>query len=342
MINNYNLAVRKRGTRTLVHLSSDGSEANYYELSSIAWSPDSRKIAAYRVRPGYRREVHYVESSPEDQLQPKYSSLLYAKPGDVLDVDQPVVFNVDPRQQMIVDNALFPNAYANSELVWRNDSRAVTFEYNQRGHQVYRIIEIDAATGRARAVISEEPKTFFTYRTATGALSDSGKKYRFDVNDGKEVIWMSERDGWNHLYLYDGVTGAVKNQITKGSWVVRAVQHVDPAARRIWFSAGGMYPGKDPYFRVVLPHQLRRLRPRAPDGGRRESRGDVLVRHGVLRRYVLAHRSGAGRRAPPHIRQRAGVARWRRGTSPSSSRQDGRRRRCSSRPGAMARRTSGA
>src|SRR5947207_2110059 len=59
---------------------------------------------------------------------------------------------------------------------------------------------------------------------------------------------MSERDGWNHLYLFDGATGAVKNQITKGNWVVRGVQHVDPAARRIWFSAGGMYPGTDPYF----------------------------------------------------------------------------------------------
>src|SRR5262249_49156340 len=46
----------------------------------------------------------------------------------------------------------------------------------------------------------------------------------------------------------DGVTGAVKNQITKGHWVVRGVQHVDPTARQIWFSAGGMYPGKDPYF----------------------------------------------------------------------------------------------
>src|SRR5262245_10863371 len=59
---------------------------------------------------------------------------------------------------------------------------------------------------------------------------------------------MSERDGWNHLYLYDGVTGRVKNQITKGEWVVRAVQRVDPLKRQIWFSAGGMYPGKDPYF----------------------------------------------------------------------------------------------
>ena len=124
----------------------------------------------------------------------------------------------------------------------------LTFEYNQRGHQVYRVIEVDAATGAARAVISEEPKTFFTYRTANGTLADSGKQFRYDVDEGREIIWMSERDGWNHLYLYNGVTGAVKSQITRGEWVVRAVQHVDPVKRQIWFSAGGMYPGKDPYF----------------------------------------------------------------------------------------------
>ena len=59
---------------------------------------------------------------------------------------------------------------------------------------------------------------------------------------------MSERDGWNHLYLYDGRTGAVKNQITKGHWPVRNVVQVDEEKRQIWFSASGMYPGKDPYF----------------------------------------------------------------------------------------------
>src|SRR5205823_14927903 len=92
-INNYNVAVRPSGGRTITPLSTDGSEGNYYELSSIAWSPDSQKVAAYRVRPGYRREVHYVESSPEDQVQPKHSTLIYAKPGDVLDVEQPALFN---------------------------------------------------------------------------------------------------------------------------------------------------------------------------------------------------------------------------------------------------------
>lgn len=239
VVRNYNLAIREKGGRDLTPLTTDGSEGNCYTLESVAWSPDSSRLAAYRLKPGYRRMVHYVESSPEDQLQPKHSSRFYAKPGDVLDLDQPVIVHVTEKRVLPIDNALFPNPYDLSRLEWRKDGSAVTFEYNQRGHQVYRIIEADAVSGKARAVVSEEPKTFFTY---------SSKKYRFDLADGKDVVWMSERDGWNHLYLIDGATGAVKNQITKGDWVVRGVSKVDEEKRQVWFSASGMDAGRDPYF----------------------------------------------------------------------------------------------
>ncbi|HVD93757.1 MAG TPA: DPP IV N-terminal domain-containing protein [Vicinamibacterales bacterium] len=249
LIWNYNITVRDAADKkNEIALSTDGSEGDAYEFASIAWSPDSMKIAANRVRPGYRREVHYVESSPADQLQPKHTTNVYAKPGDALPIPQPVIFDVASKKQLVIDNALFPNPYDLSRIQWRKDSRAITFEYNQRGHQVYRVIEADADSGRARAIITEEPKTFFNYRAANGGLTDSGKKYRYDVADGKEVVWMSERDGWNHLYLYDGTTGTVKNQITKGDWVVRGVVKVDEKARQVLFSAGGMHAGKDPYF----------------------------------------------------------------------------------------------
>ena len=236
---NYNIVIRTTGSKPWAALSTDGSEGNCYELDTLQWAPDSKKLVAYRVLPGFRRMVHYVESSPEDQLQPKHSSRFYAKPGDVLDLDQPVLFLIDARKALVVDNTIFFNPYDITRPQWRKDSSAFTFEFNQRGHQVYRVIEVDAATAKARAVITEESKTFFCY---------SGKKYRHDVQDGREIIWMSERDGWNHLYLYDGVTGNVKNQITKGPWVVRGVSSVDDEKRQIYFSASGMYAGRDPYF----------------------------------------------------------------------------------------------
>jgi dipeptidyl aminopeptidase/acylaminoacyl peptidase len=251
LVQNFNVAIRRTpvtaGT-SLTWLSADGSDGNCYQLPTLTWSPDSRRLAAMRVRPGFRRVVHYVESSPEDQLQPKHSTRFYAKPGDTLDVEQPVIFQVETRRQLEIDRTLFPNAFELSPLVWRKDSHALTFEYNQRGHQSYRVIEVEAATGRTRAIISEDPKTFFYYNQANGTLTGSGKRYRHDVADGKEIVWMSERDGWNHLYLYDGATGGVKNQITKGEWVVRGVVKVDDQKRQIWFSAGGMTHDDDPYF----------------------------------------------------------------------------------------------
>jgi dipeptidyl aminopeptidase/acylaminoacyl peptidase len=238
-IRNFNVYLRQLPAGEPVALSTDGSEGNGYTLQSIRWSPDSKKIAVFKRRPGYNRQVHYIESSPADQVQPKHSSIFYRKPGDEVDFDHPVIFNVATKQRFDGDAALYANPYANSRLAWREDSRAITFEYNQRGHQLYRVLELDATSGKTRTLIEETSKTFVEY---------SGKRIREEVLDGREIIWASERDGWNHLYLYDGVTGQVKNQITKGQWVIRGVQRVDDKARQIWFSASGMNSAQDPYF----------------------------------------------------------------------------------------------
>jgi dipeptidyl aminopeptidase/acylaminoacyl peptidase len=178
---------------------------------------------------------------------PRVFTDLYRKPGDALDIATPVLLDVAAGKQIEIDHTLFPNAFSLSPPVWWKDSRAFTFEYNQRGHQVYRVIEVDGQTGKARPLIDEQSKTFIYYNNLGPGLS-AGRKYRHDVNDGKEIIWASERDGWEHLYLYDGVTGKVKNQITRGGWLVRNVDRVDDDARQIWFEAGGMVAGQDPYF----------------------------------------------------------------------------------------------
>ena len=164
LINNYNVAVRPAGTRAATRLSTDGSEGNYYDCASLAWSPDSTKIAAYRVRPGYRRLVHYVESSPEDQVQPKHSTLLYAKPGDVLDLEQPVLFDVAAKKQIAIDNALFPNPYDMSRSgVAQGQPRLHVRIQPARPPGVSRHRSRRARPAPRARSISEEPKTFFYY-----------------------------------------------------------------------------------------------------------------------------------------------------------------------------------
>ena len=130
-------------------LTADGSEGNYYDTESLAWSPDSTKVAVYKVTPGYRRYIHYVESSPEEQLQPTDSTMQYAKPGDVLDVETPVIVRASPTRRVhVVTTSCSRMRTISRRLAWRKDSAAITFEYNQRGHQIYRVIEVDAATAR--------------------------------------------------------------------------------------------------------------------------------------------------------------------------------------------------
>ena len=102
-----------------------------------------------------------------------------------------------------------------------------------------RIVAIDAVSGEVTALIDDPSKTFVNY---------SNYNHRKLLESTNEMIWMSERDGWNHLYLFDFGSGQLKNQITKGPWIVRKVDHVDTAKRQIWFQAGGIYPEQDPYY----------------------------------------------------------------------------------------------
>ncbi|MEO6915738.1 MAG: prolyl oligopeptidase family serine peptidase, partial [Chitinophagaceae bacterium] len=107
-----------------------------------------------------------------------------------------------------------------------------------RGHQRFRIIEVNTETGTSRKIVDEKTKTFiFEQRIFTNYLHDT-----------HEIIWVTEKDGWRHIYLIDELTGKEKKQITKGEWVVRDIDSIDVKKREIWFQASGMNPGEDPYF----------------------------------------------------------------------------------------------
>ena len=236
-IKNSNVYIRSKSDKKEYQLSYDGSSGDYYSVN-LKWSPDSKKIAVSKIRPNVKKYFYMVESSPADQLQPKLHKREYLKPGDALPFFRPKLFDIALKTEIPVDETIFENQFDLSVPVWHKDSRGFTMEYNQRGHQLYRVDEVDAATGKIKNLIEESSKTFVCYTY----------NFRRDIDDGKEIIWKSERDGWQHLYLYDGLTGKVKNQITKGEWIVREVVRVDEQNRQIFFKAGGMNADEDPYY----------------------------------------------------------------------------------------------
>src|SRR5699024_2296488 len=145
---------------------------------NIQWSPDSEKIMAYKIKPGEEHKIYFVESSPSDQLQPKLHSRDYLKPGDQLDFMSPQLFKINTKEHLEIPTNLFNSQYSLSNFKWKEDSGAFTFEYNQRGHQVYRVLKVDSETGEISSLIEETSSTFIDY---------SGKKFRFDSKDGKEI-----------------------------------------------------------------------------------------------------------------------------------------------------------
>lgn len=235
LVKNHNLYVRDLKTGQERALSLDGTQEDYYSAYPY-WSADSRKLAVMRIHGADVRKLYLIESSPTDQLQPRFHIRDYVKPGDKLPMCTPVIFDVTTGEQKNISTSLCREQLDLKGFEWAPDSRTVIIEYNQRGQQVYRVLEISAETGKVKPLIEEYSETFINYN----------RYYRNYLYHSNEIIWMSERDNYNHLYMYDN-TGKLKWQITKGKWYVREVIHVDEAKREIIFSASGMVLGEDPY-----------------------------------------------------------------------------------------------
>lgn len=259
-VRDHNLWLRDRESKGEIQLTTDATAKETYgrdkyreqavemnrqsngafeSLPQVYWSPDSKRLAAMRTHTAPNHTVYLVESSPKDQVQPKLLLYAYLKPGDDLPTAKPHLFDATTRKEIAVSDALFQNPWEIDRMRWEADSSRFTFLYNQRGHQVLRVVAVDASTGQATALVDEKSGTFIDY---------SGKLYYEQDAETGETIWASERDGWNHLYLYDAKTGRLKNQITSGQWLVRGVDRVDREKRQIWFRAGGIRARQDPYF----------------------------------------------------------------------------------------------
>jgi dipeptidyl aminopeptidase/acylaminoacyl peptidase len=205
--------------------------------ANVVFSPDGRHFLAQKIDAPQKHPVHMLEIMPEDRVEPILQTHQYLKPGDRIAQAHPAVFEVATGRRIDLDSQLAPNPWSINEITWHPEDDRVRMLYNQRGHQVMRLLEIDATSGESRVLIDEHSDTFIDY---------AGKRFLHITEDGDRAIWMTERSGWNHLDMVDLVTGQ-RTPLTSGEWVVRGVDDVNEAAGTLRIRALGLDGAQDPY-----------------------------------------------------------------------------------------------
>lgn len=231
-----NVFVRKPGGEDAIQFTNNGTNEKPY--GSLAWSPDSKYLVGYLITPYKDSAINYILTSQPNTMRGQLRSYDYKQPGDPFTTYEMYLFDIAKKNSVKVNTEII-DFFSAPVLRWRkNDPRYFLFEKPDRGHQRFRIIEVDAATANTRNIVDEQTKTFiYEQRIYTHYLPETN-----------EILWISEKDGWRHIYLVDAVKGEVKKQVTSGEWVVRDIDSVNGKKREIWFRASGMNAGEDPYY----------------------------------------------------------------------------------------------
>jgi dipeptidyl-peptidase-4 len=226
---------------------------------ALLWSPDSRRVLTHRLDERRVRPLHLHQSVPEDgSVRPVLHEIRVPFPGDrdeELAYAHHLAIEVETGKQVFAE--VTPQIAGNGAPVekarvwWDDDGRVAWILDIGRAEKWFRLLRFDTDTGKVRIVREERGKTFVEPN-----LSMQERPNIRTLDGGKEIIWYSQEDGWAHLYLVDGETGATKNRITGGKWVVREILHVDPVHRTVLFVALGITPRINPYLRQVCLARL--------------------------------------------------------------------------------------
>ncbi|MBK8611168.1 MAG: DPP IV N-terminal domain-containing protein [Chitinophagaceae bacterium] len=257
-IRDWNLWVKDLETKKETQLTTDGVKDFGYATDNagwthsdrpiMLWSPDSKKIATFQQDQRHIQDMYLVTTNVG---APKLEAWKYPLPEDkeiikihrvIIEVDIPKVIRLkippDDRRGTLSDDISSGGPYDDNE--WNADASKLAFVSTSRDHKIEKMRIADAATGEVSEVFEEKVAT--QYESGQGTIN-----WHF-LDKTNEIIWYSERDDWGHQYLYDATTGQLKNQITKGNFVVTQLLKVDEANRTLYLYANGRESGRDPYF----------------------------------------------------------------------------------------------
>ncbi|MHC9085991.1 S9 family peptidase [Luteimonas sp. RIT-PG2_3] len=213
-------------------------------VARVLWSPDSSRVLSYQVDERGIPELPFIDSVPAAGYghRPVLHTARVAFPDDdAVPLAKLAIFEVASGRRIDVDAPPLLDHYdlIDQDRLWWSDNGEQVYYYSEdRGFRRLGLHVVDAASGRSQRLLEEASRTWIEPK-----IGDPRQTTRIDDS----VFWLSERDGWQHLYRYDR-SGTLRNALTSGQWRVDDLLHVDAEGGWVYFLARARETGRDPYY----------------------------------------------------------------------------------------------
>ena len=185
------------------------------------WSADSKKLAFIRFD-----ETEVPEFSMnifKKELYPTVETFKYPKAGEKNSKVSLLLYDIASNSSKAIDLSNYNDFYI-ARIKWTNDANVLSAQILNRHQDNLDLLFIDGTTAISKVVLNEKDKAYIDVTDNLTFLKDNS------------FIWTSEKDGFNHIYLYDK-TGKLKNQITKGNWEITAYYGFDEKNKTIYYQS---------------------------------------------------------------------------------------------------------
>jgi dipeptidyl-peptidase-4 len=196
-------------------------EEEFAFVRAFDWSKDSKKIAFIRFDESQVPE--FSMSVFAKDLYPKIETFKYPKAGEKNSLVTLHLYDVNAKSIKKVDLSQYNDFYI-PRIKWTNDANVLSAQVLNRHQNNLDLLFIDGNTGAGKVVLNEKDKAYVDITDNLTFLKDNS------------FIWTSEKDGFNHIYLYEK-TGKLRNQVTKGNWEVTNYYGFDEKTKTIHYQS---------------------------------------------------------------------------------------------------------
>jgi dipeptidyl-peptidase-4 len=196
-------------------------EEEFAFVRAFDWSKDSKKLAYIRFDESAVPE--FSMSMFHKDLYPTIETFKYPKAGEKNSEVSLHIYDAASNATKKVDLGKYKDFYI-ARLQWTNDNNILSAQVLNRHQDNLDLLFVDGATATAKVVLNEKDKAYVDVTDNLTFLKDNS------------FIWTSEKDGFNHIYVYDK-TGKLKNQVTKGNWEVVSYYGFDEKNKTIFYQS---------------------------------------------------------------------------------------------------------